>query len=93
MQNLLLKNNLHKLRRRDCDRFTAGFIFYLYFPVAHNNTLYLELAHGGHQGFYEGGLICPNPITWLERDLVSLVGSLALVNAGTALKTSSGMVQ
>ncbi|XP_076169148.1 abhydrolase domain-containing protein 2 isoform X2 [Ptiloglossa arizonensis] len=54
----------------------------------HPNTLYIELAHGGHLGFYEGGLLYPNPITWLDRTLVSLVGSLTLAHADRSLKTS-----
>jgi abhydrolase domain-containing protein 2 len=81
------------LRRKDYESCTASFIFYLYFPAEHGSTLYLELAHGGHLGFYEGGLVYPNPITWLDRALVALVGSLALVNADTTLKTSAGMMQ
>ncbi|KDR10438.1 abhydrolase domain-containing protein 2 [Zootermopsis nevadensis] len=63
------------------------------FALEHGNTLYLELAHGGHLGFYEGGLVYPNPVTWLDRALVALVGSLALVNADTTLKSSAGMLQ
>ncbi|XP_076630121.1 abhydrolase domain-containing protein 2 [Colletes latitarsis] len=54
----------------------------------HPNTLYIELAHGGHLGFYEGGLLYPNPVTWLDRTLVSLVGSLTLAHADKSLKTS-----
>ncbi|XP_017752992.1 PREDICTED: abhydrolase domain-containing protein 2 [Eufriesea mexicana] len=54
----------------------------------HPNTLYVELAHGGHLGFYEGGLLYPNPITWLDRTLVSLIGSLTLAQADKSLKTS-----
>ncbi|KOC65565.1 Abhydrolase domain-containing protein 2 [Habropoda laboriosa] len=54
----------------------------------HPNTLYIELAHGGHLGFYEGGLLYPNPITWLDRTLVSLVGSLTLAHADKSMKAS-----
>lgn len=60
----------------------------LYIVATHPNTLYVELSHGGHLGFYEGGLLYPNPITWLDRTLVSLVGSLTLAHADKALKTS-----
>jgi len=28
--------------------------------------------YGGHLGFYEGGLIYPNPLTWLDRTVVDL---------------------
>ncbi|XP_035732063.1 abhydrolase domain-containing protein 2-like [Vespa mandarinia] len=58
------------------------------YAATHPNTLYVELSHGGHLGFYEGGLLYPNPITWLDRTLVSLVGSLTLAHADKALKTS-----
>ncbi|KAJ8688314.1 hypothetical protein QAD02_024109 [Eretmocerus hayati] len=57
------------------------------FAATKSQTLYIELAHGGHLGFYEGGLIYPNPITWMDRTLVSLVGSLTLANADRALKS------
>lgn len=43
-----------------------------------NNTMYIELGHGGHLGFYEGGLIYPNPVTWLDRALVAIVGGIVL---------------
>ncbi|XP_034941848.1 abhydrolase domain-containing protein 2 [Chelonus insularis] len=49
------------------------------YTASHSNTLYIQVAHGGHLGFYEGGLLYPNPITWLDRTLVSLIGSLTLV--------------
>lgn len=67
--------------------------FYFCFSAEHGSALYLELAHGGHLGFYEGGLVYPNPVTWLDRALVALVGSLALLHADTTLKTSAGLTQ
>lgn len=42
------------------------------------NVLHIEITHGGHLGFYEGGL--------LHRALVALIGSLTLNYAETALK-------
>lgn len=44
----------------------------------HQNTLYVELAHGGHLGFFEGGYILPNAITWLDRATIALVGAIVL---------------
>ncbi|XP_043465605.1 abhydrolase domain-containing protein 2 [Leptopilina heterotoma] len=58
------------------------------FAASHPSSLYVELAHGGHLGFYEGGLLYPNPITWLDRTLVALVGALTLANADRELKAS-----
>lgn len=62
----------------------------LIFKIAasHPSSLYVELSHGGHLGFYEGGLLYPNPITWLDRTLVALVGALTLANADRELKAS-----
>lgn len=36
----------------------------------------MELMHGGHLGFFEGGFLYPNPIAWLDRTLVSLIPGL-----------------
>jgi abhydrolase domain-containing protein 2 len=52
----------------------------------HKNALYIENAHGGHLGFYEGGMINPNPLTWLDRILVSLLGGLAFAHNDMAIK-------
>ncbi|XP_014261305.1 abhydrolase domain-containing protein 2 [Cimex lectularius] len=36
-------------------------------------TAYVELLHGGHLGFYEGGFLYPNTVTWLDRTLIDMV--------------------
>lgn len=51
------------------------------FSATRPNSVYIELAHGGHLGFYEGGLIYPNPVTWLDRALVALIGGLVLAHS------------
>jgi len=40
------------------------------------NILYIEQKYGGHLGFYEGGFICPNPVSWLDRNVVNLADAL-----------------
>ncbi|XP_060536563.1 abhydrolase domain-containing protein 2 [Cylas formicarius] len=55
------------------------------------NTAHIELMHGGHLGFYEGGFIYPNPITWLDRTLVALIGSLALNYDDKIIKSRSNI--
>lgn len=48
--------------------------------------IYVELSHGGHLGFFEGGLIYPNPVTWIDRAVISLVGGLLLAHNERAIK-------
>lgn len=53
---------------------------------SHPKALYVESQNGGHLGFYEGGLINPNPITWLDRMLVSLLGGIAFAHSEVSIK-------
>lgn len=52
----------------------------LLFAGSHDKAMYLELAHGGHLGFYEGGLVYANPVNWLDRALVGLAGGLLMAH-------------
>lgn len=49
-----------------------------FFPGSRDKTIFIELAHGGHLGFYEGGALYPNPVTWLDRAIVAITGGLVL---------------
>lgn len=51
--------------------------------------MYVELAHGGHLGFYEGGLVYPNPVTWLDRAVVSIIGGIVLSHHGSLYKSDA----
>lgn len=31
-------------------------------------------------GFYEGGYIYPNPVTWLDRATIAIIGGVVLAN-------------
>lgn len=45
-----------------------------------DNFLFIEQKYGGHLGFYEGGFIYPNPLTWMDR-LVSQISNALLLYA------------
>lgn len=51
---------------------------YNFFLDSRDKTVFVELAHGGHLGFYEGGALYPNPVTWLDRAIVAITGGLVL---------------
>ncbi len=63
-------------------------------PLAetHPNLLYIEQKYGGHLGFYEGGLFCPNPVTWLDRNVVNIADGLAAFTANSKDKAASKML-
>ncbi|XP_048749522.2 monoacylglycerol lipase ABHD2-like [Ostrea edulis] len=37
------------------------------YAMSHTNSLLVETRHGGHLGFFESGILTPDPITWLDR--------------------------
>ena len=53
------------------------FLYSINLSEKKKNFLYIEQKYGGHLGFYEGGLIYPNPITWLDRTVVTLANAIA----------------
>uniref|UniRef100_A0A6M2E0Q7 Putative monoacylglycerol lipase abhd2 n=1 Tax=Xenopsylla cheopis TaxID=163159 RepID=A0A6M2E0Q7_XENCH len=56
------------------------------FADTSRKMIYIELSHGGHLGFFEGGLIYPNPVTWIDRAVISIVGGLLLAHNERAIK-------
>lgn len=59
-----------------------------YVSGSQDKAMYLELAHGGHLGFYEGGLVFANPVNWLDRALVALAGGLLMAHDKCSPKQS-----
>jgi abhydrolase domain-containing protein 2 len=48
------------------------------YSTTNPKALFIELANGGHLGFYEGGLISPNPVSWIDRAVVAIIGGIVL---------------
>jgi len=38
--------------------------------VKRNNVIFALTHHGGHLGYFEGGIVLPNSVTWLDRIVV-----------------------
>jgi hypothetical protein len=45
---------------------------YISFSESRDRSAYILTSHGGHLGFYEGGLLKPNPVTWLVTQIFYL---------------------
>lgn len=73
----------------NCHVYTRDLMKILLITETHKQALYIECAHGGHLGFYEGGLLNPDPLTWLDRILVSLLGGIAFAHADMNLKKTT----
>merc|ERR1711953_1221646 len=44
--------------------------------LTHDNMIYIEQKFGGHLGFYEGGFVYSNPLTWQDRMVVHIAHAL-----------------
>jgi len=49
------------------------------FSASRRDVIFAKTQHGGHLGFFEGGLVYPDTITWLDKIVVQY--------ANAALKT------
>ncbi|EFX78964.1 hypothetical protein DAPPUDRAFT_305023 [Daphnia pulex] len=46
------------------------------YAESRDRSAYILTSHGGHLGFYEGGLLKPNPVTWLDRTAVGIADAI-----------------
>lgn len=44
--------------------------------VSKDNVIFATTAHGGHLGFFEGGLLYPDTITWLDKIVVQYANAI-----------------
>uniref|UniRef100_A0A224XDK5 Putative abhydrolase domain-containing protein 2-like isoform x2 n=1 Tax=Panstrongylus lignarius TaxID=156445 RepID=A0A224XDK5_9HEMI len=51
------------------------------FANNHNKVAYIEVTHGGHLGFYEGGILYPNTTTWLDNTLIEIIESFVTLHS------------
>ena len=68
-------------------------------PVHHNDTplryarqapnaLYALTRHGGHLGFFEGGLLVPNPVSWMDKAVTAYASAVIETLKRTTSKLS-----
>jgi hypothetical protein len=49
--------------------------------VKRDNVILAVTQHGGHLGYFEGGFIMPNDVTWLDRVVMEFCRSLVHINS------------
>lgn len=57
----------------------------------HHNVIFALTAHGGHLGYFEGGIIIPNTITWLDKVVISYSDALLRVISSMVVNEESAI--
>lgn len=60
------------------------------FALSRDKTIFVATQHGGHLGFFEGGLVYPNAVTWLDRVVVQYTNALVSTLAAIATVEAAG---
>ena len=55
-------------------------IFLSFFLESNESAIFVITRHGGHLGFFEGGLLAVNPITWLDKALIQYTTAVMQAN-------------
>lgn len=42
------------------------------------NVMFALTQHGGHMGFFEGAVLLPHPLTWMDRAIVEYADAVYL---------------
>ena len=45
-------------------------VYVLVYSESKENVIFATTRHGGHLGYFEGGLVIPETITWLDKIVV-----------------------
>lgn len=40
------------------------------------NVIFALTRHGGHMGFFEGKLLLPHPLTWMDRTIIQYADAI-----------------
>ena len=62
---------------RSFDSHVSIFVFFL---GSNESAIFVITRHGGHLGFFEGGLLAVNPITWLDKALIQYTTAVMQAN-------------
>lgn len=49
------------------------------------NVMFTLTQHGGHMGFFEGAVLLPHPLTWMDRAIVEYADAVCLWEGSRAV--------
>eukprot|EP00118_Oscarella_pearsei_P003378 m.14072 g.14072 ORF g.14072 m.14072 type:complete len:407 (+) comp25480_c0_seq1:254-1474(+) len=50
------------------------------YAMSHSNALFIQTKHGGHLGFFEGGFLLPNTVSWIDRLAMEFIQAVVSKN-------------
>ena len=53
---------------------------YLSQTASRRNVIFATTRHGGHLGYFEGGFVVPNTVTWIDRLIIQYCDAIAAKN-------------
>ena len=56
------------------------FTFFALRVASKQNVIFATTRHGGHLGYFEGGIATPNTTTWIDRLVVQYCDAIAAKN-------------
>lgn len=57
---------------------------YLYSLATKDKVLFVVTQNGGHLGFFEGGVVIPKTVTWMDRAIVQYINAITYVTSGSS---------
>ena len=50
--------------------------------VKRDNVIFAVTRHGGHLGYFEGGIVLPHPVSWLDRIILEFCTAMLHCTTG-----------
>ena len=60
-----------------------------FFLECNESALFVVTYHGGHLGFYEGGLVDVSPLSWMDKALIQYIKAVMKVKRSSKDSSSS----
>lgn len=55
--------------------------FYIDLSATKDKVLFVVTQNGGHLGFYEGGVVIPKTVTWMDRAIIQYIEAVVYVTS------------